>query len=132
MSGDKGDDGVSDTQDFLLRGVSREAKETRSNRGAGLRLKEGKPSGAPGEYERLLDIWDLLVDWDLEGMIHTEGQALRLSDATFSMAWKKLRSCSEQTDKAVRREVEQGTRQATGLKGQERVLIMISGQAARF
>ncbi|RMZ75028.1 hypothetical protein DV737_g5488, partial [Chaetothyriales sp. CBS 132003] len=84
MSGNKGHGGVSDTQDFLLRGVRQEAEGAHPSQRESLRLKEDRPPGPQDEYQRVLEICDLLGDWDLEGMIRTEGPGFEIVKCDFS------------------------------------------------
>ncbi|RMD41087.1 hypothetical protein DV735_g4058, partial [Chaetothyriales sp. CBS 134920] len=78
LSGNKGHDGVTDTQEFLLR-ESKDADPRRRD----VLLEEDRPPGPPGEYEMVLEVCSLLVRWHLDGMIRTEWAGFEIVKCDF-------------------------------------------------
>ncbi|RMZ78844.1 hypothetical protein DV738_g3682, partial [Chaetothyriales sp. CBS 135597] len=78
LSGNKGHDGVTDTQEFLLR----QPKAAVPSQSRAL-LEEDRPPGPPGEYELVLDVCNLLVGWGLDGMIRTEWAGFEIVKCEF-------------------------------------------------
>ncbi|KAM0547205.1 hypothetical protein ACHAPJ_010465 [Fusarium lateritium] len=83
MSGNKGDSGVRDTQDYLLRGVRDDGEKKRS---------ENKPSGPPGEFERVQDLCQLCAEWQLDGIVRVENPGFEVIKCDFSTGLKQVQS----------------------------------------
>ncbi|RTE74696.1 hypothetical protein BHE90_010842 [Fusarium euwallaceae] len=79
MSGDKGNSGVLDTQQYILRGDKDSKQDSRAEQ-----LFGDKPRGPPGEYDLVLDLCDLCADWKLQGIIRTEGAGFEIIKCDFS------------------------------------------------
>lgn len=87
MSGDKGGSGVLDTQEYLLRGMQDDWRESRAEK-----IFDGKPPGPPGEFDRALDLCHLCAEWQLEGVIRTEGAGFEIVMCNFSQGMQQLQS----------------------------------------
>ncbi|EXA41655.1 hypothetical protein FOVG_10122 [Fusarium oxysporum f. sp. pisi HDV247] len=87
MSGDKGNTGVIDSQDCLLRGV----REHRNGSQVEEKL-ETKPPGPPGEFKRAQDLCDLCAEWRLEGVIRAEGAGFEVIKCDFSSGMEQVQS----------------------------------------
>ncbi|KPM42972.1 hypothetical protein AK830_g3547 [Neonectria ditissima] len=86
MSGDKGRSGVLDTQDLLLRGV-------RDGDQPPLTPPGKSPSrGPPGEHDRAVDLCRLCEDWELQGIIRTEGAGFEIIKCDFLDGLEQIQS----------------------------------------
>lgn len=87
MSGNKGSSGVSDTQDFLLRGVRNVDSDWPPS------PKDGKSTrGPPGEHQRAMDLCELCAEWDLQGVIRTESPGFEIIKCNFFDGLEQIQS----------------------------------------
>ncbi|EPE06973.1 hypothetical protein F503_03400 [Ophiostoma piceae UAMH 11346] len=95
MSGDKGSDGVIDTQDYLLRAVTPEqaaVKAKAAKTKAAAPTTPSKPPGPPGEFARAEDLCELCAEWGLQGVIRTEGAGTEIIKCDFSDGLEEVQS----------------------------------------
>ena len=97
MSGDKGSDGVIDTQDYLLRSATPEqaaikAKAKAAKTKTAAPTTSPKPPGPPGESARAEDLCELCAEWGLQGVIRTEGPGTEIIKCDFFDGLEEVQS----------------------------------------
>ncbi|OAA61969.1 hypothetical protein SPI_04828 [Niveomyces insectorum RCEF 264] len=89
MSGNKGNSGVIDTQDYILRATSTSASQPV---GPPNHEPDPRPPGPPGEYARALDLCALCAEWQLHGVIRTESAGTEIIKCNFSDGLEQIQS----------------------------------------
>ncbi|KAL1892338.1 hypothetical protein Sste5346_007076 [Sporothrix stenoceras] len=103
MSGDKGSDGVIDTQDYLLRaGNSDSAKKVAATTTTQSAKPTQDPPGPPGEFIRAEELCDLCAEWQLQGVIRTEGAGTEIIKCDFFDGLEEVQSL-RRSDSASKR-----------------------------
>ncbi|KAK7430945.1 hypothetical protein QQZ08_002474 [Neonectria magnoliae] len=87
MSGDKSNSGVPDTQDFRLRGV-----RDGDNQPPLSPPKKSPSRGPPGEHDRAVDLCHMCKDWQLQGVIQTEGAGFEIIKCDFFDGLEQVQS----------------------------------------
>ncbi|CAK7200908.1 hypothetical protein SEUCBS139899_003608 [Sporothrix eucalyptigena] len=102
MSGDKGDSGVIDTQDYLLRAeVNQPDPTARPQPTQGPGKQPGSPPGPAGEFARAKDLCELCAEWKLQGVIRTEGAGTEIIKCDFFDGLEEVQSL-QRSDSAGR------------------------------
>ncbi|CAK7226464.1 hypothetical protein SCUCBS95973_006208 [Sporothrix curviconia] len=101
MSGNKGSDGVIDTQDYLLRAeADRPDPTSRPHPTQGPR-QPVQPPGPAGEFARAKDLCELCAEWKLQGVIRTEGAGTEIIKCDFFDGLEEVQSL-QRSDNAKR------------------------------
>ncbi|CAK7272937.1 hypothetical protein SEPCBS57363_005399 [Sporothrix epigloea] len=101
MSGDKGSGGVIDTQDYLLRaetGMPDPAERPKPTPGP---KPPGAPPGPAGEFSRAEELCALCAQWQLQGVIRTEGAGTEIIKCDFFDGLEEVQSL-QRSDNAKR------------------------------
>lgn len=103
MSGDKGSDGVIDTQDYLLRaGNDENAKSAKATTTTQPAQPTQRPPGPPGEFIRAEELCELCAEWQLQGVIRTEGAGTEIIKCDFFDGLEEVQSL-RRSDSASKR-----------------------------
>ncbi|CAK7274905.1 hypothetical protein SEPCBS119000_006412 [Sporothrix epigloea] len=101
MSGDKGSDGVIDTQDFILRakaGMPDPARRPKPTPGP---KPPGAPPGPSGEFPRAEEMCALCAEWKLQGVIRIESVGAEVIKCDFFDGLEEVQSL-QRSDNAKR------------------------------